>query len=122
VADLDVLEDLDFSLRLALAAMPGHECLQLRLVDQGSSSLAVPAELRTQLAGPSPTPLERLLVEVIISNWLQTHFADAAYAQAGTQTTPAALRELQKRQDSSQRRHMAAIKQLALVRSCFGRW
>jgi hypothetical protein len=73
-------------------------------------------ELKTQLAGPSTTPIEVLLVDVVVATWLQVHYADAAYAQAGTQTTAAARAELQRRQDAAHRRHLAALKQLALVR------
>jgi hypothetical protein len=74
-------------------------------------------ELRARLAGPSPSPLERLLVDVIVSGWLQSTYADASFAQAADkQTTPAALRELQGRQESAQRRLLAAVKQLALVK------
>jgi hypothetical protein len=73
---------------------------------------------RDELAGPNPSPLERLLVEQIVATWLQIHFADATYAQAKDQphATPAVLRELMKRQESSSRRHLAAIRQLAVVR------
>ena len=73
--------------------------------------------LRAELAGPAPSPLERLLVERVTACWLQAHFADASYAQApGPAATPAVLRELLHRQDSSQKRYLAAIKQLAVIR------
>jgi hypothetical protein len=74
-------------------------------------------DLREELGGGKPSPLEMLLVERIVACWLQTHFADTLYAQAkGPNCTPGVLRELMKRQESSQRRYLAAIKQLALVR------
>src|SRR6516164_1103310 len=38
-------------------------------------------QLRAELAGPAPSPLERLLVERVVACWLQVHYADAAYAQ-----------------------------------------
>jgi hypothetical protein len=75
------------------------------------------AALRQELGAEGSSPLEKLLVERIVACWLQTHYADALYAQAkGPQSTTSVRQELMKRQDSSQRRYLAAIKQLALVR------
>jgi hypothetical protein len=75
------------------------------------------AALRAELAGPDASPLEWLLVERVAACWLQTMFADGVYAQAREpQATPAVLRELMRRQESAQRRYLASIKQLALVR------
>jgi hypothetical protein len=74
-------------------------------------------ELKSQLGGPAPSALEKLLVDVIVASWIQCHAADALFAQAaGKQITPAALRELMGRQESAHRRHLASVKQLALVR------
>jgi hypothetical protein len=74
-------------------------------------------ELRAELAGPDASPLERLLVERVAACWIQVHFADALYPQTrGPQVTPAVRQELMRRQESAQRRYLAAIKQLALVR------
>jgi hypothetical protein len=73
--------------------------------------------MRAELGGPGPSPLEKLLVGRVVACWLQVHYADALYAQArGPQTTMVALQEMTRRQESSQRRYLAAIKQLALVR------
>ncbi len=80
------------------------ECVQRKL-----------EELRAELGGPEPSPLERLLVERVAACWLQTMYSDAVYAQS-KEATPAVLRELMKRQESSQRRYLDAIKKLALVR------
>jgi hypothetical protein len=75
------------------------------------------AALRRELGTEGASPLEKLLVERIVACWLQTHYADALYAQArGPQSTAPVRQELMKRQESSQRRYLAAIKQLALVR------
>jgi hypothetical protein len=74
-------------------------------------------ELKQELAGLDPSPLEKLLVGRVAALWLQVHYADAVYAQAkGPTVTPALLRELQGRQESAERRYQAALKQLALVR------
>ena len=75
------------------------------------------AALRQELGAECASPLEKLLIERIVACWLQTHYADALYAQArGPQSTASVRQELMKRQESSQRRYLAAIKQLALVR------
>jgi hypothetical protein len=39
--------------------------------------------LAVEMAGPDPTPLERMLVARITANWLQLHHAEAAQAQSG---------------------------------------
>jgi hypothetical protein len=73
--------------------------------------------LRQELGTEGASPLEKLLIERVVACWLQTHYADALYAQAkGPQSTPSVRQELMKRQESSQRRYLASIKQLALVR------
>jgi hypothetical protein len=73
------------------------------------------AQLRTELAGPEPSPLEWLLVERIVACWLQVHYSDAAYAQmkgGGPAQHTAALR----RQNSAQQRYLQTVKALATVR------
>jgi hypothetical protein len=72
-------------------------------------------QLRAELAGPQPSPLERLLVERTVSCWLQTHYADAAYAQLKG-TTPAQHTAALRRQNSAQQRYLQAVKALATVR------
>jgi hypothetical protein len=72
-------------------------------------------QLRAELAGTGPSPLERLLVERVVACWLQTHYADAAYAQLkgnGPAQHTAALR----RQNSAQHRYLQAVRALATVR------
>jgi hypothetical protein len=73
------------------------------------------AQLRTELAGPAPSPLERLLVERVVACWLQTNFADASYAQMKG-TSPAQHTAALRRQDSAQLRYLQAVKALATVR------
>jgi hypothetical protein len=71
--------------------------------------------LRTELAGPSPSRVERLLVDRVVACQLQVDHADAMAAQpAGL--SPALYRLAMQRQDSAQRRLLAAIRELALVR------
>jgi hypothetical protein len=74
-------------------------------------------EMRLQLAGTDPTPLESLAVQRVLACWVQVHFADALAAQAQErQAAHAQLRWLQKRQESAARCLTEAFKQLALAR------
>jgi hypothetical protein len=73
------------------------------------------AALKAEVAGPDPSTLERLLADRIVATWLQVNHADALVAQRSS-ASPAERRELQRRQESAERRHQAALKQLALVR------
>ena len=74
------------------------------------------AQLRAELAGPAPSPVERLLVERIVSSWLQTHYADSAYAQLPKGANPAQHTAALQRQNSAQQRYLQAVKALATVR------
>ncbi len=71
--------------------------------------------MRRELAGPSPQPLERLLVERVVLCWLHAYHADCQYGQAGGVTLDYG-QYLQRQQDRAQRRYLAAIKCLATVR------
>jgi hypothetical protein len=72
-------------------------------------------QLRAELAGPAPSPLERLLVERVVACWLQTNFADASYAQLKG-ANPALHTAALQRQNSAQQRYLQAVKALATVR------
>jgi hypothetical protein len=72
--------------------------------------------LRAELAGPKPSPVERLLVERIVSCWLQTNYADSAYAQLPKGANPAQHTAALQRQNSAQQRYLQAVKALATVR------
>lgn len=72
-------------------------------------------ELRSELAGPNPQPLERLLIERIVVCWLHAYYADVKYGQAGS-VMPEHGDYLQRQQDRAQRRYLAAIKCLHTVR------
>jgi hypothetical protein len=71
--------------------------------------------LRRELAGPSPTPVERLLVERIVTCWLQLQDADIRYAQAKDLSITQADYH-QRRIDRAHKRFLSAIKTLATVR------
>src|SRR4051812_31120295 len=74
------------------------------------------AVLKAELAGPSPSALEKLLVDRVGVCWLQVHYLDmqASTGPAGTSTPQGVW--AQRRLDSAQRRYLFSIKQLATVR------
>jgi hypothetical protein len=73
------------------------------------------AALREELAGPSPSPLERILIQRIVLCRLQTHKADLDAAAQDQGLNPHGP-HVQRRQDAAHKRLLAAVKQLALVR------
>lgn len=74
------------------------------------------AEMRAELAGESPTPLERMLVDLALSSWLALKHAECMAADQSD--GPAKLvRRRQQRVLEAHRRHLGAIKTLAEVRT-----
>jgi hypothetical protein len=71
--------------------------------------------MRGELAGPNPTPVERLLVERIVACWLQVQDADTRYAQAKNLALEWG-EYFQRRMDRAHKRYLTAIRTLALVR------
>jgi hypothetical protein len=71
--------------------------------------------LRAELAGPNPTPIERLLVERVVACWLQVQDADVRYAQAKDLSLKW-YEYYQRRMNHSHKRYLSALKTLALVR------
>lgn len=73
------------------------------------------AAMRKELLGENPTPIERLLVSRVVACWLQVQDADIRAAGADNPTFRQA--ELnQRRMDAANRRYLAALRALALVR------
>src|SRR5262249_37446886 len=73
--------------------------------------------LRAELAGPNPSPVERLLVERVVACWLQVQDADVRYAQAQNDRPSRQHSDfLQRRMDRAHRRYLSALRTLALVR------
>jgi hypothetical protein len=71
--------------------------------------------MRDELAGKSPMPLESLLIDRIITCWLHLHHLEVIYA--GKESMSLELGSYYQRSISSaQKRYLAAIKTLALVR------
>jgi len=73
------------------------------------------AELKRDLGGPTPSPLERLLIDRVAACWLQIHHADLAAARP-VDATAEGRERLRKRQEAAERRHAGAIEALARVR------
>jgi hypothetical protein len=71
--------------------------------------------LRGELAGPDPSPVERLLVERVVACWLQSYAADLHYAQAKSLSLVSGD-YYQRRMDRAHRRLLQAVKTLELVR------
>jgi hypothetical protein len=65
--------------------------------------------MRADLSESSPSPLEKLLIDRVCVSWLQVHAVDIAEVNRPSLDT---LR----RQNASQMRYLAAIRQLAVVR------
>ena len=73
------------------------------------------AELKAELGGDGDSPLERLLIARVAATWLQTNYYDTMVTQAAG-AGEARLKVLRQQQDAAHRRHLAGIKQLALIR------
>lgn len=74
------------------------------------------AAMRTDLAGPEASLLERLLAERLVACWLQAFHADFAYARALKELRPEEAELYQRRQDRATRQYLKALRSLADVR------
>jgi hypothetical protein len=75
--------------------------------------------LRRELRGDGGSPLERLLVDRIVLNWLTLYHAESMYAQRLRQPEGVSLESSthhQERIDRCQKRYLAAIRALAQLR------
>jgi len=75
-------------------------------------------EMRTALLGTDPSPLERLLVERLVLDWVAVHQADLVLYQHEGSTQRAEY--LLTRADRAEQRMMRAAKALATVRRLMG--
>jgi hypothetical protein len=73
------------------------------------------AEMRAELSGPSPTGLEKLLVERILATWLHLHHLESVYARKDSLTLSVGT-YYQKSISAAQKRYLAAVKGLGEVR------
>jgi hypothetical protein len=96
---------------------------QLTLVDKFSANNLLIKEslprkleaLRREIGGPSPTPLERLVVDRIVACWLHLHHLEHVYAQKDSMSLELGT-YYEKSIGQAQRRYLAAIRCLALIR------
>jgi len=73
------------------------------------------SQLREDIGGTNPSPIERLLIERVVACWLQLQHADCLFAQV----KEVSFRQgdyMQRHQDRSHRRYLSALKTLATVR------
>jgi hypothetical protein len=73
------------------------------------------AEVRDELAGPDPTPIERLLAERAAVCWFLVNRYESVYANAREQTLRQAAFQ-QEKIDRAHKRYLSALKTLAAVR------
>jgi hypothetical protein len=73
-------------------------------------------QLRTDLAGESPTPLEKLVVGQVVSCFMEMAHAQLKAAEPDG-ASPSQLAFNLRRLESAQRRYFAAIKLLATLRA-----
>jgi hypothetical protein len=70
----------------------------------------------SEIAGPNPSPLEALMSEQIAVCWLQSHYAEAMYAQAvETNASGPVLNEKAHQQDAAHQRLAASLQRLATL-------
>jgi hypothetical protein len=74
------------------------------------------AAMGQELAGPDPSPVERLLVERIVMCWLHLYYAEAVYIQNMPELTLKQSEFYQKRITLAHNRYLSAIRTLAQVR------
>jgi hypothetical protein len=73
-------------------------------------------QMKAELAGGHPSPIESLLADSVASSWLGLQFAEMQTARGGSVTAEQMGIRL-KRIDSSHRRYLNSLKTLAMLRS-----
>jgi uncharacterized protein YoaH (UPF0181 family) len=73
-------------------------------------------DMREELAGGNPSPLERLGAERVASCWLQLHYSELLYTQELPNLTHEQDEYHQKRLDRLHRRYLSSMRSLAQVR------
>jgi hypothetical protein len=77
------------------------------------------ASLKSELAGPSPSRVEQLLVDRICACWIQLQLVECQAARNATAELELSA-FLEDKQERAQRRYLRAIKALAQVRRLLG--
>lgn len=88
----------------------------LRVNEPTVKDVAWVTAMREELAGLSPSPLEKLLVDRIIGTWLHLQHADGMAGQVKKDSSIRYEEFLTKRQDRASRRHLMAIAALTTYR------
>jgi hypothetical protein len=114
MADANYVEraggDLAFQVRYALAKkMAGNDVLAREVV------LKKGENLRNELSGQNPSPLERLLVDRVVICWMYVSYLELIYLQSGDCTLAQGVYR-QKALDRAHGRYLSATKTLADVR------
>jgi len=92
-------------------AVPSDEALERAALERKLD------RIRDELAGPSPTPIERLLAERVALSWLDVHLADLLLAARwGEELGGTHAANLDRYRDRAHRRYLAALKTLSQVR------
>ena len=73
-------------------------------------------QMRLELEGENPTPLERMLVERVVATWLQVQCYETLYAQNIKEMTMTQGEHHQRRIGRAHRRHLSAVRTLAQIR------
>jgi len=77
--------------------------------------------MRTELAGPDPSPLDRLLVDRVLANHVQVLYFEAMEATDPTAENMRVARYRMDRRDQAHRQFLSAVKVLATVRNLVAR-
>jgi hypothetical protein len=104
VGDLDRIVTQAWAAQLGGRNLVGVEAIK-RQADQ----------MRRDLEGDFPTPLEKLLVGHVVATWLEWHHAQLA-GTGVTHRNAGQTDHLNKRLDAAQKRYLAAIKSLSTTR------
>jgi hypothetical protein len=78
------------------------------------------SEMKIELASPNPSPMEALLVDRVVSCWLQVQCADAAAVPPGEVWITQAQFHM-KRQTQAQKRYLSAVSALATFQRLMGK-
>jgi hypothetical protein len=79
------------------------------------SMLRMAAEMKRDLAGEHPGCLEQMLVDQVVTCWMETRYAEMASSDQGEASLKQAGFRL-KRLESAHKRYMEAVKELATLR------